>query len=236
MIAVIVDTLTMALLMLFPIALVVAVHNTMAFLLSNYVMRSNFSRGVYYALGVVFIPIHELSHALMCLVFRHKITDIRLVSFKGGLGGYVNHTWNPRSPYQGLGLFFIAIAPLITAIVALLLGQSEGWVKLPEFNDLTAMGIINEIESLPVITTLLFSSLCFYCVPSMQDFKNSTKSVLINSIIIVLATYIVTYFNIIKQSDIDQFVTSTISWSIVVSLFSMLFWLTLALISSITKD
>ena len=31
------------------------------------------SQGVCYATGFIGTPIHELSHALMCVVFRHKI-------------------------------------------------------------------------------------------------------------------------------------------------------------------
>ena len=72
------------------------------------------SKGVYFVawLGT---PIHELGHALFCLIFFHKIDDIKF--FKPdpvtGTLGYVYHKWNPRNPWQVLGNFFIGVGPVI---------------------------------------------------------------------------------------------------------------------------
>ena len=67
--------------------------------------------------------LHESSHALFCLIFRHKIKDMKLFSPDGkGTLGYVNHTWDKRSFYQCAGNFFIGIAPVIigTLVISLL--------------------------------------------------------------------------------------------------------------------
>ena len=68
-----------------------------------------------YASGLIGTPIHELSHALMCIIFRHKITDMKLYQMddESGTMGYVTHTYNLRSRYQRIGLFFIGVAPII---------------------------------------------------------------------------------------------------------------------------
>ena len=97
-------------------------------LLINFVSQLTFKsleksfgrRGVYFVawLGT---PIHELGHALFCLIFTHKITEIQF--FKPdpvtGTLGYVNHQWNRSNPWQVLGNFFIGIGPVILGCVAL---------------------------------------------------------------------------------------------------------------------
>ena len=50
------------------------------------------------------VMLHEFSHALLCVVFRHRITDFALFSpQKNGNLGWVAHKWNPRSLWQNIG-------------------------------------------------------------------------------------------------------------------------------------
>ena len=66
-------------------------------------------------------PIHELSHAIMCWVFQHKIKEIALFEPDRNSGrlGYVVHTFDTRNRFQRVGNFFIGIAPLIGGSIAL---------------------------------------------------------------------------------------------------------------------
>lgn len=81
-------------------------------------------------------PIHEASHALMCLIFGHKIVDIKffIPNPNSYVAGYVNHTYNPKSIYQNIGNFFIGLAPifggffLVTLIYKNFMQSSKTWV------------------------------------------------------------------------------------------------------------
>ena len=66
-------------------------------------------------------PVHELGHALFCLIFMHKIEEIRFFQPDKNTGtlGYVYHKWNPKNPWHVLGNFFIGIGPVILGCAAL---------------------------------------------------------------------------------------------------------------------
>jgi hypothetical protein len=65
--------------------------------------------------GWIGTPIHELGHALFCIIFRHRIVEMKLYSpnSEDGTLGFVSHTFNPQSTYQKIGNFFIGIGPIL---------------------------------------------------------------------------------------------------------------------------
>ncbi len=71
--------------------------------------------------GWLGVPIHELSHVVACLVFRHRVEKVQLFApdKRTGRLGSVQHAWNRKSVYQQLGRFFIGIAPLVGGATAL---------------------------------------------------------------------------------------------------------------------
>jgi len=66
-------------------------------------------------------PVHELGHALFCIIFMHRIEEIRFFKPDKNTGtlGYVYHKWNPKNPWHVLGNFFIGIGPVVLGCAAL---------------------------------------------------------------------------------------------------------------------
>lgn len=75
------------------------------------------------------VMIHEIGHAVFCLIFRHNIVEMKLFSpEEDGTLGYVNHSYNPNSFYQRIGNFFIGTGPIWFGVAVLCL---ISWLLLP---------------------------------------------------------------------------------------------------------
>jgi hypothetical protein len=141
---------------LFSIGLVVAAGLIIGLInVAVYRLLGGVSKKVCVATGIIGTPIHELGHALFCLIFGHKITKMKLFSPDPDSGtlGYVSHTYNKRNIYHQIGNFFIGIGPIISgglvitlimylAVPAVLTGvtNSISGINLNSFS-----GVVNNI-------------------------------------------------------------------------------------------
>ena len=67
-----------------------------------------YGRTVCYLTGAIGTPLHECGHALFCLLFGHKIHEIKLFQIgDDGTLGYVKHSYIKKNVYQRSGNFFI---------------------------------------------------------------------------------------------------------------------------------
>lgn len=94
-------------------------------------MGGGVGRGIVLVTASLGTPVHELGHALMCLIFGHKITDIALwqPSAPNGQLGYVTHTYRKRNLYHILGNLFIGLGPIFSGLGVLTLAL---WLGFPE--------------------------------------------------------------------------------------------------------
>ncbi len=150
---------------LLQLALTVGVIFLFGFLIAccNRAFYRNFgrrARKVCYVTGFFGTPVHELSHALMCVLFAHRIVEIKLfqVSDSDGTLGYVSHTYNKRNVYQVIGNFFIGVAPIVVITALLYL---VAYLLLPAMTaDFFAhIGQIDLSEGLTSVMGCLFSAI-----------------------------------------------------------------------------
>ena len=66
--------------------------------------------------------IHELCHAVACIVFFHKI-----IRFAISPQPMVIHVYNKNNPYQSIGSFFISFSPAFFALFILYLLDNNYW-------------------------------------------------------------------------------------------------------------
>ncbi|MCB2362452.1 metalloprotease family protein [Clostridium estertheticum] len=159
--------------------------------------------------AIIGVPIHELSHSILCLVFRHKISKLVLLQRKdeNGVLGYVNHAYNPNSIYQQTGNFFIGIAPIfggISAIIALMytiipktynqfISISMVNINITKINSVSLNGILNSYIDLikiifsvtnfsnPYFILFLFLAICIssHISLSSADIKGASKGLIV---------------------------------------------------------
>lgn len=156
---------------------------------------------LYLLMSSVGVAFHELSHAIVAVIFGHKVNKIALFApdIRSGTLGYVNHAYNPLNIYHRIGCFFIGFAPLYLAPASIyllsyiLLPQPEHLIKSISFlGTLTIPEIasqysifydyfLNAYKVDPInMFVWLFSacSIALSCGPSPSDVKNSLSGVI----------------------------------------------------------
>ena len=94
--------------------------------LCSYLFSRLMGRGsdaIFDVTSIIGTPVHELGHALMCPIFAHRITAMKLWSPRGedGVYGYVEHSYNGRNLWARLGNLFIGLGPIFSGLGVIVL-------------------------------------------------------------------------------------------------------------------
>ena len=77
-------------------------------------------RFFWYATALPGAPIHELGHALLCLIFGHRIEAFHPLPGAHG-AACVEHSYNRRNPWAAMGNVWIAMGPILSGLAVMLL-------------------------------------------------------------------------------------------------------------------
>lgn len=213
--------------------------------LCNRIFYSNFgswSRGVCYVTGFIGTPVHECSHALFCIIFGHKIEEMKLfqIDDDDGTLGYVYHSYNRKNVYHIIGNFFIGIAPIlvITALLYLLAIPLAPEMLNGIFNGIgtldVSQGFLNPLRVLWQVIVSIFSNatsfkwwifvfigtfLCLHATLSGADIKSTIGggAILIGTLLVVDLI-----LAIIGKNVLAVFTNAIVSFGIYLSSFLLL--------------
>ncbi len=164
-------------------------------------------------------PIHELSHVVMCVLFRHRIDEVSLFEpdQRSGRLGFVKHSWRKGNWFEELGNFFIGIAPLIGGCVALfvllwvfypdsLLPPEQAMVAATQQTNVTdqVVNVLSEVLHPANFTTLkfwvfIYLVLCvgIHMAPSWSDYQGAGRA----SIMVLLGLVAILLFSSVVITD-----------------------------------
>ena len=227
------DLVTYMLIPMVPLFISVVTYNLFSVAMSNVVMSSRVSRALYRFFALFFVPIHELSHLVMAVIFGHKINKVVLFQLNNTTSGYVEHSWNKKSLYQSFGTFFIASAPLLVSMIATSIIFSINSVYINEI-DVSLNAIIYIFNAIPFGQLLFLGILCFYCTPSTQDFKNAFRGTVYVSVAIMTMALVLSSAG--ADTEIIKTMIRPIFISVgVIGLLSSVIWIILFLIGFLSR-
>jgi hypothetical protein len=214
--------------------------------------------------SIIGVPIHEISHAIFCFIFGHKIVKFVLIQKRdeNGVLGYVNHSYNPNSVYQQTGNFFIGIAPIfggIAAIIALMrmiipktfsefITISMNNLQITKLNSTALNGILNSYIDLirtifsinnfssPYFILFLFLAICIssHISLSSADIKGASKGFFV-IFLLILVINVLNFSEFVLASSILKYNIVLIGFLLVSLIFSSLTYLVSLLLSLINK-
>lgn len=146
--------------------------------------------------GYIGVPVHELSHALVCVLFGMRITKMAFYQPNSATGtlGFVEYRYSPYSMKHALGMALQGIAPLLAgAVIVGLLLANRGPAELPDSGVGhivgwlggvvvgTALAAWAQAMTSPVGfgAVLLATIVSMHAIPSLADIKSGLRGLIV---------------------------------------------------------
>ena len=210
-----------------------------------------FGSAACYVTGFIGTPVHECAHALMCIIFGHRIVEMKLFQISDdGTLGYVQHSYNRKNLYQRIGNFFIGIAPIL--VISALLYFLASYLVPDMLQQITALVAKIDIqngfaETFTQIGNILYTFFSFYTVGkwwifvilgsflalhmnlSNADIKNAFGGlILLLLLLFSVDTFLyffagnTLYFVTAVCIEIGGYLTSFLAMALIISLFAVI--------------
>lgn len=189
--------------------------------LNKHLLVSQFGFRSLYPTAIIGTPVHELSHAILAVLFRHEVAKVKLFSPdpKTGVLGYVQHGYR-NTIYQLCGCFFIGIAPLIVGAGVIFVANA---LFFPVVN--TLFLAIDERAISGGFSTL-FSSFIFFETVSIESLEGILHALDDASFIDIMWIYLIVAVSVHmgpSTADLRNALPGVIALSIIIVLLAIIF-------------
>jgi len=141
------------------------------------VVGYRFGRIVCMTTGFIGVPVHEIGHAVFCIVFGHRIVEMKLYRPNGADGtlGYVNHSYNRRNVYHQIGNFFIGFGPILfgsAVLLAMMVGLVPSLFEaFRDGSDFSDFGVFSLAALGHVFEVMRGASVAFFSSSDIGDWR-----------------------------------------------------------------
>jgi len=209
----------------------------------------NLHRKTYQVLVFPGTSLHELSHALLAVLFGMKVQSIKLWTgnYEGQLG-YVRFTYDKRSWFQQMGLFFVGLAPLWVMLMSMMIWFTYSAIELPIyavslFDKAHLMewavnwASVFKIDLTTMIAVFVIAGLGPFMVPSWADVKIALRGGVM-LLLFLVALYLLSEW-LDQRYELQMILYNAQSYWVaslmIVLIVSVFVWLTLLCIVQLKK-